>query len=141
MKPLIIAAALFAATTATAGHYLGFSDTTVDGGSGLHAMNEACRATYGEAKLCNSKDIFDSPTTKSNPTTGFAWVHRFPMGPTWNYSGYPGATCYGWSSNADSSGNDGLVVDENLRFLERRCSYSSFVACCKSSSAYRISPN
>lgn len=59
--PLIVVSVLFATPAVAApNHYLGVTTTTLRGDAGMPAMNAACEADYGLARMCTETQIMTS---------------------------------------------------------------------------------
>jgi len=131
-----------------AGPFLGFSDTSITGASGLRGMNLACQSKFGaDSRLCSSQEILASPSLPAQSEWG--WVH-----PTFashssdpdkiaDVSGVEHGTnlaCGGWASSSPTVA--GLAVNgNNFSFSGHSCDSQNHVACCLASRCFTFTTN
>lgn len=154
---LIAAATVaFATTTASADHtfYVGMTDLTFAGDSGLFAKHRACSKKFEGGRMCTTQMIIEGgadPWAQDPYVDQRAWVNPTPVGPgpvsvpeheVTDFDGSGGEpsdmSCSNWRS--DDSENDGKVIeagtlygglpDGGIYFNDASCKNRLQVACC-----------
>jgi hypothetical protein len=108
--------------------FAGFTIATTDGGPGILAMHDLCRAEFGpEARMCESKEFILSPNAMA-PTAFRAWLHPTLVDDQRDYAGFTGRSCGGWNTVDPNTG--GLTINKFGRLEDRPCQSVLPVTCC-----------
>ena len=140
---MMSAGAAFAQTL----EYLGPSDGTGDGDTGVLGFNELCQATYGDgARFCTSQDVLRSgsppaatnavqwvmPTIVASVIDSLDWVLVIDItgqNIAMRTSRRGELSCRGWSNAVDSM--FGLTMTSRGSFETLHCASDLPAACCK----------
>lgn len=128
---------------------VGFSTSIMKGDAGVLGFAQACQQQYPNSRMCTSEEVMNTVSVPTLPVVEtWAWVRPVLNGPSYegptsaqtlyDASGIGPANmpnsvsvllnCVGWSTG--TSGNLGLVVNQNGGFRTKGCSTPKPVACC-----------
>ena len=152
----LIAAAFVAsaANTASADHrfYVGLTDETFDGDSGMVAMHRACGAKFKGGVMCTTRMIIEGgfDSLAQLPQNGVeAWINPAPVGPTndsfqtfTDFTGLDGSISSSNCAVWDSLNGSGFTIEGKLGRPEGAkiemdldtCADFNPVACCSDKS-------
>jgi len=127
--------------------YLGYTSSTFDGDTNMAGLYAACQLEYEGARVCNTKELFESPSIAGEivPANGM-WARPYivSMSPAMlgdssrstlfalDYSGaYAGAASFPTCTIANGA-NDGNYISTYWQFrTDGLCSTERPAACCR----------
>lgn len=126
------------AQTVKAFQIVGFTSSTFDGLNGIAVFSRECQLQFPASRMCSSTEVLNSVNFPEGTSEGWVRPVYSPIAPgiggaVLDAAGRVDATdgylsCEGWSRN--SSGINGLTVDQDGIFRSRSCNNPRKVTCC-----------